>query len=248
METLVLIPDIQCPQHDERAIAVALQLIRDIKPTQVVFLGDVIAADSISRYGKDTWAEAKLTFEQEAAITNQVLDDFDKVFRRIKVGRIIFLEGNHETRLVRFLLQNARQLGDIDNFHIESQLRLDERGYEYVPEEQQPVKISKFFVAHGYYLNQYHAAKTTRESHRNIFYGHTHDHQVHTPGHFENDTPIMAMSCGCLCKFRQDYLKGRPTNWIHGLTIINYNRHVFTPIFLPIVKYRCIYNGKEYEG
>lgn len=248
METLALISDMQCPQQDDRAIKVALKLISHIKPTRACHLGDVIAADSVSRYDKKTWNEARRTLKSEIAITNKVLDQFDAVFKEIKCREVDFLEGNHEQRIIKWVLKNAMSLGDMDELDIRSMLKIKERGYNYIEIKDQPLTINKFNLIHGWYVNQYHASKTLRMTGRNTFYGHSHDWQVHASSHYEGEPPRIAMSCGCLCDYRQDFLSGRPTNWMHGLTIIYYNDNGFTPLFIPIVNYQAIWNGKVFKA
>ena len=246
METLVLIPDIQVPQHDGRAVEVALKLIRYIKPTQACFLGDVICCDSVSKYPKSSWHEAALTLKEEIKHTNILLDRFDLEFKESGTKEIYYIEGNHEERLLLWILKNAQSLGDLDSMRIDTQLRLKDRGYKYIPTTEQPLEIGKFNIAHGYYINMYHAAKTMKKTGRNTFYGHAHDWQVHTSDHFRDDNPRISMSCGCLCDFKQSYLHSRPTNWIHGLGIIYYDKDGFTPYFIPIVNYRAIWDGKVF--
>lgn len=250
MKTIVLIPDLQCPQHDPKAVKVSQQLIRTISPDTVVFLGDVIAADSVSRYEKKTWKEAQLKFEEEVESTNGVLDSYDEVFKESGVKKVYLLEGNHDRRILIWVLKVGLIVGEeaMASLTIQNQLRLKDRKYEFVRQEQQPLKINHFNLLHGYYVNQYHAAKHMRKTGRNCFYGHAHDFQVYTSDHFEDDEPRMAMSCGCLCKYRQDFMQGAPTSWMQGITVINYDNDSFTGFFLPIIKYKCIYNGKVHKA
>ena len=247
MKTLVIIPDLQIPQHDPKAVAVAQKLIRHIKPDTAVYIGDVIAADAVSRYPETSWEEADQKLDDEIDATNEVLDQFDKVFRQTKTRDILYLEGNHETRVIAWAVKNFGKLGRRRAPDIERDLRLKERGYKYIYRDDQPIRISRFDLEHGEYANQYHAAKNLRLLHRNLFYGHTHDYQVHTGGHSHNDAPKLAMSFGCLCKFKQRYIKGGGTNWIHGLGVIYYDDKGFTPFFIPIVNYRAIWNKKVFE-
>jgi hypothetical protein len=208
----------------------------------------MIAADSVSRYDKATREEALITLKSEVDSTNRVLDSFDETFKKSGVRKVYLLEGNHERRILKWIVKHAMEWGDFENLGIKSMLRINERKYEFIPYRSQPLKIGKINIVHGYYVNQYHASKMLRNTGRNVFYGHTHDFQVHTLSHFEDDQPRMAMSCGCLCNFEQDYLDGRPTNWIHGITVINYDDDGFTPYFLPIVNYRCLYAGKQHKA
>ena len=246
MNTLVIIPDLQVPNHDAKALMVALKLIEYIKPTQVAFIGDVVSADAVSSFAKKSFEEAALTLDNEIKATNKVLDQFDKVFNKIKVKTRMFLAGNHEDRILHFILKNAVSFGDMEGLRLESLLKFKDRGYTYYPTKKQPVKINHFYLIHGLYTNQYHASKTVKMTHRNTIYGHSHDYSVYTGDHFHNDAPKLAMCIGCLCNFKQPYING-PTNWMHGVAIVHYDKKGFTPLFIPIVNYRCIYDGKVFE-
>lgn len=250
IETAIILPDQQYPQQDDRAIAVALKLVEFYKPDIIINLGDVVACDSVSRYPKASWYDATVTLKMEMDIVNQGLDKQDKAFDRSGVKRKILLEGNHENRITRWLTNNAAQIGDIDSLRIENLLRLRERGYEYVLQENQPQKIGKANVLHGYYTNKYHAFKTISETGHNCLYGHTHDYQSYINSHLPEDLPRMAMSFGCLCKFNQSYIGNSPTRWVHGIGILEYIKKdgFFTAYFVPIIGYRCVYQRREFKA
>lgn len=247
METHIIVPDIQAPQQDDTAISVALKLIKYISPTRLSFIGDVICADAVSKYPKSTWREAKLTLDEEVDVTNRILDKFDRVIPdKCKVD---FLEGNHERRIDLWCIKNTTPLGKInEKISLESLLMLKDRGYNFVRLEEQPLHVGRYLLIHGHYVNKYHTAKTIGMIMRNVFYGHAHDYQVFTSYHSGDDSPRIAMSCGCLCKYSQHYMQGRSNNWMHGIAVIYSDKDSFTPYYIQIVKGRAIWNGKVFKG
>lgn len=244
---VVTLADHQYDQQDDRAIAVTLKVIKIYRPHTVVFKGDFVSFDSVGSYAKSSWREASLTLKSEIDSANRGLDLHDKVFKQSGVKRKIYLGGNHEDRLIKWMVNNAANLGDM--LRIEELLHLGERGYEYYPTYKQPIQLGKLDVMHGHYTNQHHAAKTINLTHRNSLYCHSHDHQVSISSHYPEDLPRIAMSGGCLCKFNQPYIGNRPTRWVHGCTIVEYLPDgFFTAHFIPIIGYRCVFRGKEIKG
>lgn len=246
---VIAIPDIQAPRHDPVAVDTAIQIVKGEKPDVVIFIGDVADLKSVSKYQDKSWQEAAITADVEIGAAGEILDRFDKVIP--PKSRKIFLEGNHDRRLSLWFIQNAAKLGpNFSGNDIAAQLDLRDRGYEYIPTEQQPYRIGKVGFIHGWYTNLYHAAKTVRMAGQNVLYGHTHDYQVSTGPHLEQEAPRIAMSMGCLCDFRQPYLDSRANNWIHGVGIVYIDEKTgkFWPYFAPIIAGECVINGKVYRA
>ena len=246
---VVVIPDIQAPRHDETAVNTAIKIVKGERPNIVIFVGDVADLKSVSKYKDKSWEEAATTADMEIEAANEILGRFDQAIPR--KAKKVFLEGNHDRRLSLWFIQNAAKLGpNFNGNSIADQLQLDQRGYEYVPTEQQPYRIGKVGFVHGWYANKYHANKTVSMAGQNLLYGHTHDYQVYTGPHLEKEAPRIAMSLGCLCDFRQPYLDSRANNWCHGVGIVYIDEKTgrFWPYFCPIINGECVINGKVYRA
>lgn len=248
LKKIIAIPDIQAPKHDKKAVRTAIKIVEGEKPNTLIHLGDLVDLQSISRFKPLDWAEAGRTADNEIEAGNEILDQFDKATP--KKTQKIFLEGNHDRRLELWFVQNGQMLGrEFRGNHIRQQLRLDERGYQYVRVAEQPYRIGKVGFIHGWFANIHHAKKTIEKGGQNLFYGHTHDWQVATGAHLDQEAPRIAMSCGCLCDFRQVYLDSRPMNWIHGVLIVYIDEKTgrFWPHFCPIIDGEAVVNGKRYK-
>jgi hypothetical protein len=107
MKLAVLVPDVHIPNHDIKAWKlfkkVLLSLKKDI--SEIVFLGDVCDFFSVNSHGSHPQVFNMLIDEVE--IINKELDWFDQNFKRAKK---VFIEGNHEHRLERYLLNKAPAL------------------------------------------------------------------------------------------------------------------------------------------
>jgi len=110
LKKIIAIPDIQAPKYDKQALQTALNIIRGEKPDVLIFIGDVVDLQSVSRFQPLSWEEARQTTDMEIAAANAVLDQFDKVIPR-KTEKI-FLEGNHDRRLELWFTQYAPKLGE----------------------------------------------------------------------------------------------------------------------------------------
>ena len=112
----IILPDIQAgfrryedgtldPIHDTKALDVALQLIKDCKPDQVVLNGDNLDFPQLGRFSQEN------TFAQTL---NPTLDYVHQFLAQIRANapdtKIIYLAGNHELRLSKYIMQYAERL------------------------------------------------------------------------------------------------------------------------------------------
>jgi len=113
-QTAVLLPDMQggffadatgtlVPIHDEAAISVALEVLRDEQPDVVVLHGDNLDLAELSRFRHSP------AFQQTMQAT---IDWATTLGERLRLAapnaEIVWLEGNHEARLPFYILDNAR--------------------------------------------------------------------------------------------------------------------------------------------
>ncbi len=281
-KTCVIVPDIQIgyyrgrdgslePTHDEKAILVALSIIESVKPDIVVCVGDNLDLPEMGKY---------LTYPAYAQTTQASIDRATFFCAQMRAmapqAKIIWLAGNHEERMPKYLLVNAgaayglRKGNTPDSWPVLSVpylCRMDEFGVEYRP--GYPASDywinEKLRVIHGdrvkssgstahIYLN---AEKTS------VIYGHIHriETAFKTREDFDGPRTIMAASPGCLARIDGAIpstrggvdLDGRPLiryeNWQQGLGIVTYEdtgTHKFSYEVLPIYDGWAMYRGKEY--
>ena len=133
----VIFPDQQIPFHDERACDIALQILRDVNPSIVVNLGDMIDFPSYSRF------EQELRFQQTTQLSIDLAHQHLAQQRAAAPNaKIIVLEGNHDRRLQKsvtqyhmdlFKLRRANAPESWPVLSLPFLLCLDELGVEYVP-------------------------------------------------------------------------------------------------------------------
>ena len=283
-KTCVIVPDIQIgyyrgrdgqlePTHDEKAILVCLKMIQDTQPEVIACVGDNLDFPEMGKY---------LTYPAYAQTTQASIDRATFFCAQMRAmapnAKIIWLAGNHEERMPKYLLVNAGvayglRKGNIPEswpvLSVPYLCRMDEFGVEYRP--GYPAADfwvnEKLRIIHGdrvkssgstahVYLNQ---EKTS------VIYGHIHriETAFKTREDFDGPRTIMAASPGCLARIDGAIpstrggvdLDGRPLtryeNWQQGLGIVQYEdsgAHRFSYDVIPIYDGWAMYNGKEYQA
>ena len=249
-ETVIVFPDIHFPNQDEKALKCALNVVKEVKPTAFLLLGDFIDGESVSHWQwkrrKRPPLEYQLPFiDQEIAEGNQGLDRIDEVLKKVDCKKKQVTQGNHEIWFDYFVEENPY----LEHYGSRKAFKLDERGYEWHPYgEVFKVFGSKLYAYHGgHYVGIAHARTHALQMGCNIIYGHTHDCQKAVITHISG--PHMAYSMGCLTDMTKGYLKGRPTNWTHNVGIVDiFHNGNFNLTVLDINDGITTYGGKVISG
>ncbi len=245
-ETVVVFPDIHFPSHDEKAFKCALNVLKTIKPSAFLLLGDTIDGASVSHWQWSKKRRPPLEYQlpaidEEIKQGNKGLDRIDKVLDKIKCTKKQFAQGNHEKWFDHFVEENPY----LEDYGSRKAFRFDERGYEW-HDYGEVFKVfgSKLYAYHGgHYMGIAHARTHALQMGCNIIYGHTHDSQKAVITHISGSH--MAYSMGCLTDMTKDYLKGRPTNWTHNVAILDiFQDNNFNLVVLDIVDGVTSYGGK----
>lgn len=239
---VIVIPDMHVPFHDKtvwRVIQNSIKLLG--KGDEVVIIGDFADCYSISSHPK---GPGKPSFLQEITAVNRELDKLSKLTDERGV-KVMYVEGNHEERLPRYLTKNAPDLfGCVDN---ESLFRIWERGWCWTP-YRHSYTIGKMDFTHDYRYCGKNAARQTLEAYgNNICFGHTHRGTVVYTGSKCGGTHV-ALNVGWGGDLKAiEYMHTRkPINeWQHGFGYVffepNGNCHAH---FIPIVDGRAVVEGE----
>lgn len=278
--TTVVLPDMQMgyfrtssgdlePIHDEDAIAVALAIVRAAKPESVVLVGDNLDLCEFGRYRTSPAfaATTQATVDRAGLLCAQLRD-------AAPGARIVWLAGNHEERMPRFLLDNARaafglrRAADPEDWPVLSVpylCRFDEYGVEYRPgypasdhwiTENLRVIHGDRVKSRGSTAHLYLDAEKT-----SVIFGHIHRIERAHRTRTDHDGPreVMAASPGCLARIdgvvpstKQGLdLDGRPLvgnheDWQQGLAVVTHNGAVFDYEQVRIDQGRAMWRGKVY--
>lgn len=281
--TTLIIPDTQIgfwrldtgemiPIHDERCLALDVQIARDLRPDAVVILGDFLDLPE--------WS-SKFTVLPEFVLTTQpALDRGHRFLAELRAtapeAEISLLKGNHDDRLEIAVTKNAlaavrlRQANAPDSWPVLSMpflLRLDELGVTYVdgyPAGKVTVARggpgqTPLVARHGMKTDMKAVARSERQS---VIQGHSH----HVAAHYETfevageDVTVAAFSLGCQC--RRDGAvpsvrgaadsRGRPVktqeNWQQAVGLVTETEDGFWTMEIALIHDgRCVLRGKEYR-
>lgn len=162
-----------------------MDALADFKADVFVSLGDFMDCFSVSHWSKDP--SRALTLQDEIDHAHALLDEIEA---RTPGARRIYISGNHEDRLQRYLQDKAPELFSL--IDVPRLLKLAERGWEYVPYKQS-IKIGKLHLTHdvgsaGRY-NVYRALDTFQSP---IATGHTHRLGYVVEGDATGDSQVSA--------------------------------------------------------
>jgi predicted phosphodiesterase len=243
-QTILIASDVHIPEHDRRAWKALLLLAKDLRPDYVVLAGDFLELHSVSQHG----AFNREMLNEDLAHGRQALEAIKTAAPKAK---IVYLEGNHETRLPRYLATKAPSLeGTLD---LQKGLKLKEYGITWVTETQQPWSKGRLDVIHGHQMGmgpKHHAMRMADlygAPNRVVVYGHTHKPQLFTaPGLGGNKT---ALGLGCLRTLQPGWLHGANAGWGHGFAVAELSASGRAAVYpVPVVDGYIYWHGKTYDG
>lgn len=215
----VCLSDVHAPKNDPAAWSVALQAIRDLEPDGLYLMGDVMDNASMSTHHETSEADAKVTYRIELAAANRLLNDLDAV--ATKAWDRLWLDGNHETRTRRWVLNVCPPALRDSMLTVEDACRVRDRGYRFLGPGEQPFKVGNLHLLHGHFYSRHHAAKHLDTLGVSCVYGH-----VHTPQQFttHNEHGHLQATClPCLRTLDRDWAHMRRIHsWTLGFGVIEW--------------------------
>lgn len=235
-------PDCHVPYEDKAAFALMLEAGRRLKPDTVVLLGDFADFYSVSSHSKNPERASDLAFEVDKV--KERLRELKKLGAR----RHIYIEGNHEDRLSRYLCDRAPEL--FGSVKLAEVLGLQELGFEFVP-YRKAVRVGKLHLTHdvGNAGPQAHA-KASNLYGGNVVIGHTHRLAYAVQGDAQGDAHVAAMFGWLGDRAQVDYLHAvQAAQWAHGFGVgyLEPESGVVHVVPVPIVRGRCVVEGQLVE-
>lgn len=243
---LLVIPDLQVPYHDVRSLTAVEQVMADDDWDEVVQIGDFMDHDCISHHnvGQLRKIEGKTLFA-DYGVGNAILDRWQKI---AKSAKITILEGNHDYRPEKLVDAQPQLRGLVETAN---GLNLRKRGVRWVPfwSEGELYHVGNATFIHGLYTNEHHAKKHVMRYGVNVFYGHLHDVQCFPLVLMGEDKTIVGQSLGCLCRYDQAWMQGKPSNWQQAFAAFYFFPDgYFTYEVVRIFKHRFYFRGRTYQG
>ncbi len=190
-EMLVILGDHQLPFRNEILTELSHSFLNDLKPDGLVYMGDLIDFPSLSHFA--TNPDFTSTVQQGIDQGHQTLRDLGSSAGLKKGSEMIFIEGNHEVRLRKALVEKLPQLFGIKKadvsekeksvLHLASLMRFDDIGWTYwdEPSDVYPHPeyeiVKGLFARHGNFVRAKAGMSALANLDRvdgSVIQGHTH--------------------------------------------------------------------------
>ena len=240
---IMVCPDAHHPYVDKLAWQTFLKACEVVKPDVLVIIGDFADVLSLSAHPKSPKDETN--FEKELSAVNLALDEVSA----LNIHRVVFCAGNHCHRIDRYIRDRAPELYGM--MHIQDLLRLDERGFEYVPYGDF-IRIGQIAFSHDVGRCGVNAARQSLQDFGdNLVFGHSHRAQIVYGGTVEGKTHV-CMNVGWLGDYDAIDYRNRPTakrEWQHAFGFVYQTADgVSFCNLVPIINGRCVVDGKLVDG
>lgn len=200
------------PYQDEQARNVALQIVEDFSPNVLISGSDGVDFYALSKFDKNPDRQSAVQIEIDMWMRGQ-----EEWKSAAPDARRIFIVGNHEDRLRRYLWSKP-ELSSLRAVSLPNLMELDRQEIEYSPREV--VFFDKLAVRHGAVIRKWSAytarAELEKEKYAiSVLSGHTH-----RGGSFYTATRhgvAQAHECFCLCELDPEYVN-RP-DWQQGIML-----------------------------
>lgn len=242
VQKIVFVTDAHVPYQDTVAMKLLHKAIRKLRPDILCVLGDFADFYSVSAHDKSP--DRRICLAEEVRAVRRELSRFEK----LKIKRKIFISGNHENRLERYIASKAPELFGFVS--IPDLFELEANGWEYVPYKKH-VMLGKLAVSHDYGSAGQTAHRTAAQKiGAPVVIGHTHRAGTVTRRGIDGSL-LMSGMFGWLGDVSQiDYAHTAQvgTDWVTGFGVgylLNCGTVVLNSV--PIVGNRCIVEGELLE-
>ncbi len=210
----LILGDVHIPFHDRATVEAAIRQAKKENVVGVVLNGDTLDSHEISSHDKDPSAPR---YVREIELGNHFLQ---WVRQELPNARIIFKEGNHESRLNRYIMGRAPALFDLEFVNLRSLLHFADYGIEEV-RDKRVIKIGKLHLIHGHEYNGGGGVNPARWLYLRARSKAACSHFHRTSEHHARDIGQKyeaTWSIGCACQLSPAYA---PLNeWNHGFAIV----------------------------
>lgn len=221
-QRVLRLSDIHYPFHDERALDAAINYGIKLDPTILLLAGDIVDLLDFSKHPK---LDRKKHLADEMVIVAEQLEQFRQAFPK---ARIVWMEGNHEQRLKRYVMEKCPELAEVPGMELLGFVcRYGGpeaiRGVEWV-DDCRTVRTGNLAHLHGHEFRGGGGVNPARwlylRTGESAMVGHFHRTSEHSEPNLSGKQ-IGAWSTGCLCTLNPDWM--RKTKWNHGFAFIDVN-------------------------
>ena len=235
---ILVLPDLHAPYHDARALDLIEKVVRKERPSHLVIIGDWADCHAVSAHQKTP--ERRLYWQEEIETAAAALC-------RVRPwgDELAVCEGNHETRLSRYLMEHAPELSST---HASIRELLGVTAKEWHPYRTH-FSIAGMSFTHDLGHSGPNSLKQTMDAFGAcITFGHTHRLGVHYDGNVDGSHRV-AMNVGWLGdESHVNYMHAaKIRSWQKGFGLIVQRGKLSWCSAIPIIKGACVVNGRYYK-
>jgi hypothetical protein len=247
------IPDCHIPWHDKKAYEVMLLVAKDLyeagELSEINIMGDFLDFYGFSLHPKGpSDVDVEQTLKDEVYWGIKKLQELRANFPKAKIN---FIEGNHEYRLMRYIVDKCPELYDF--FTLPELLKFDQLDIKYHPYcKAQLVSClgTDYYLRHKpYSAGENCAGGTMKKKFRSLGFGHTHRTQTYAA----TDALGKVLECRSL-----GWLGDRTApifeyvdhdHWTQGFEIVTaLNKNEWFAEYVSIKQGKAVWRGFIYEG
>lgn len=243
----VIVGDTQFPFHDSNAIELLYTFLEDYQPQTIFLNGDMIDCFEISDFDKEPIKNK--TLEKELKLMHNFLVEIRYI---CPDARIVWIFGNHEFRLRKFIYRNAPEFRfSLDNL-IERDTKTEELDVEIVQLPSGFAKFADTYIKYeGYLIGHFnkvtkHSAYTAKalveDNGVNIIQNHTH--RAGSYYKTTHDRLLEGHETGSLCS---PMTYTRNPNWQQGWGLLETIDKTTNYYQIIIKGGKFVFNGKLYK-
>jgi UDP-2,3-diacylglucosamine pyrophosphatase LpxH len=219
----IVIGDVHIPYHDVAVTNLVYDFMEDMRPDLIIIIGDYADCYEISKFAKDK--TRGVSFSDEARIVRANLQYIRKVCPNAK---IVYVCGNHEHRLHRFLMNQAPELEGLPGVELDipGVFGFKDLKIEWVPCNAERFhdtywQFEDYEILFGHFArvckhSGYTAKNLIDDYGISLIQGHVHSMGFHERSHERGY--VGGWENGCLCDLNPMYMKQK--NWMHGFHIV----------------------------
>lgn len=228
----IVLSDIHFPYHDDKALKAVYKFLDQHPINSIILNGDILDFYDVSSFDKDPDRINSLQKEIDLA---------QKFFKKLRDlspdSRIVFVKGNHCSRLERYLKKHP-ELYSLEALKLPNLLGLDKFNIEY---KDKGFKLGSLKIIHGDMVRKFsgYTARGELEKHDSSgISSHTHRGGVYyyrTPERY-----LAWFESFCLCDLNPFYVS--EPNWQQGFLYGYIEKDSFAVTPIPIVdgKIKCV--------
>jgi predicted phosphodiesterase len=227
-DRVVIVPDTQWPFQNPEAEAAVLEYIRNNPGKKLIHLGDGADFYSLASFRKGLPPSERMYLRQEVDVVRSKFKEYAAAAE--SYGELVFLKGNHDERLDRYLELHGGELFDLvgDVLSFESVTGAADAGWKVIGPYGRGCWVGQpggLWATHGDYARSESGASAKahlRKYGHSVIHGHTHrlGQVFQTMQSAEGDRTIVGVEAGTLA---DPYLTPRASHfsdWQFGFAVV----------------------------